>query len=76
MKKDLFLIKSTSWKPSSFYNQTTQLIWVLEYKLFKKIYTNQMEPKQGYRYAIHKDVYNAFLCKFKHAKKTRKRMKK
>lgn len=73
MKKHFFIVDSKSWHPSSFYDNSTQLTWVMEFKLFRKIYTGKVKSKPGNKYAIHKDVYTAFMNKLKNMKKTRKK---
>ncbi len=74
MKKHFFLIvSSNTWQPSGFYDSATQLTWVMDFKLFTKIQTNKVTH---HKYAIHKDVYSAFMYKFKNMKKTRKKRNK
>lgn len=62
-----FTILDNSWKPSTFYDGKKELIWINNYELFKEIYKNKRE--NNYLYAIHKDVYDAFLYKYKNYKK-------
>jgi len=77
MKSDFLIINNDSWNPSSYYNDTTTLNWVFTYKLFKKIYINREKPKdRNVKYAIHKDIYNCFLYKYRNCAKTRKRSNK
>lgn len=74
MKRD-FLFLSESWIPSTFYDDKTQLIWVNTFDLFTKIYEKKVKSTVMYKYAIHKDVYRAFVCMYKNKrsnKKTRK----
>lgn len=65
MKKQFILFDNERWHPSTFYDQKTELCWVMDYSLFVKIYTGKMNGKEGIKYAIHKDVYNAFVFKFR-----------
>ena len=76
MKKQ-FIILSESWTPSKVYDENTSLIWVNNYKLFVKIYENKKTVNDDIKYAIHKDVYQAFRYMYKQKKmgnnkKTRK----
>lgn len=77
MKSSFFIVDNKSWHPSSFYDNDTELKWVMDYKRFKKIYINknvERNEKQNIKYAIHKDVYNAFLFRYKLSKrKTQKK---
>lgn len=77
MSSKFHIVDNKTWHPSSFYDEKTTLQWVMEYKLFKKVYLDK-KRENGIKYAIHRDVYNAFLYKFKNSnkKKTRKTMKK
>jgi hypothetical protein len=72
MKKQFFIVKSNTWHPSGFYDAETKLIWVMEFKLFRKIHNGKIKPSLHSKYAIHKDVYEAFMYKLKNMKKTRK----
>ena len=83
MKKS-FLILSESWTPSRFYDDKTELVWVNTFSLFIKLYENKLVVEQGVKYAIHKDVYQAFRCMYrekqnkksnKETRKTRKHKK-
>ncbi len=73
MKSKFYIVDNDTWHPSSFYDENTELIWVFTYKLFKKVYISGYLERN--KYGIHKDVYNAFLLKFKQntTKRTRKR---
>lgn len=64
MKKQFILFDNERWHPSTFYDQKTELCWIMDYSLFVKIYTGKVNEKEGTKYAIHKDVYNAFLFQF------------
>ena len=75
MKSKFIIVKNETWQPSSFYDSQTQLIWVMEYKLFRNVCANKSTPPEGYKYAIHKDVYAAFLHKYKNGKSIRKTRK-
>lgn len=78
MKSKFILVENNTWSPPSFYDTNTQLIWVMDYKLFRNVYVKNLRPPSGYKYAIHRDVYNAFLYKLqisKNNRKTRKIMK-
>jgi len=78
MKRD-FITLSDSWTPSSFYDASTSLIWVISYDTFVKVYERKIKAPEGKKYAIHKDVYKSFLYMYKntsrHSKHTRKRRK-
>jgi hypothetical protein len=71
--KKLFIVENpNTWTPSSFYDASTNLIWVQSYDLFTKLYTDTRDtrsmtnpnpntnPNQNTKYAIHKDIYKAF----------------
>lgn len=77
MSSKFYIVDNKTWHPSTFYNERTTLQWIMEYKLFKKVYLDK-KRENGINYAIHRDVYNAFLYKFKNSnmKKTRKKMRK
>jgi len=64
MKRD-FMILSESWQPSTFYDGKTKLTWVMKYDLFVKIHERKIRGGNGVAYAIHKDVYDAFLHMYK-----------
>lgn len=64
-----------NWKPSTFFNSNTNLEWILNYKLFEKIYNNKLTPNKDIKYAIHKDVFDAFLLKLKMNKERNKTKK-
>lgn len=64
-----------NWKPSTFFNSNTNLVWILNYKLFEKIYNNKLTPKENVKYAIHKDIFDAFLLKLKLNKERNKTRK-
>tara|TARA_Y100000780_G_scaffold232377_1_gene263238 strand:+ start:5576 stop:5857 length:282 start_codon:yes stop_codon:yes gene_type:complete len=68
MKHDFLIFENNTWKPSEYYDNNTRLKWVFSYKLFKKVYINRENNinRDNNRYAIHKDVYKAFLYKYKH----------
>ena len=79
----IFIVENpNTWQPSSFYDASTNLIWVNSYELFVKAYT-QNTPiidtlNQTNKYAIHKDVYHAFSFiynskKWKNIKQMKKR---
>lgn len=75
MRSAFYIVKKNTWQPSTFYDENTQLVWVMDFSLFKKIYSGKMPKNKGIQYTIHNDVYQAFLYKYKHASKTRKRKK-
>lgn len=79
MKSKQFLyFKNKTWHPSSFWDQSHNLVWVFDYKLFKKVYHNKCTTTSPtILYAIHKDVYQAFYEKMQREKhkKTRKNKK-
>ena len=74
MKSKFVIVKSNTWHPSTFYDTTTALTWVMSYPLFKKIYSGKISQAGETKFAIHKDVYDAFYLKYKgqNIKKTRK----
>jgi hypothetical protein len=74
MKKQFFIVKSNTWLPSGFYDSETKLIWVMDFKLFRKIKSGNIKPSLQHKYAIHKDVYDAFMYKLRNMKKTRKKV--
>ena len=59
------MILSESWQPSTFYDGKTKLTWVMKYDLFVKIHERKVRGGDGIAYAIHKDVYDAFLHMYK-----------
>lgn len=71
--KSFLLFDNNRWHPSTFYDQKTELVWVMEYTLFIDIYQNKIVTKDGIKYAIHQDVYDAFLFKFNHSTNRKKR---
>lgn len=73
-KSNFYIVSSNTWQPSTFYDSETKLVWVMSYALFKNIYLGKIANKDGVKYAIHKDVYNAFYFKYKNSQlnKTRK----
>lgn len=68
----LLICNPNSWTPSKYYDDETQLIWVQSFPIFKKLYNNKIKQTSNVKYAIHKDVYKAFLLQYKTNKKTRK----
>lgn len=67
MRNNLFTVLSDQWTPSTFYDGNTELIWVNNYSLFVRIYEKRVRAPEGKRYAIHKDVYQAFVFKYKNS---------
>ena len=78
MKSNFYIVKWNSGQPSTFYDENTQLIWVMKYTLFKNIYLGRIKTNRGIKYAIHKDVYDAFYFKYRNSllRKTRKNREK
>lgn len=70
----LIIENDTSWSPPSFYDASTNLIWIQTYKLFTDVYSGllPLNLKKGTKYAIHKDVYHAFLFQYREKKKREK----
>jgi len=71
--KPFLLFDNEKWHPSTFYDKETKLLWIMEYKLFTKIYTEKKHQEKGIKYAIHKDVFDAFLFKFRTIENRKKR---
>lgn len=77
-RENILLIENgTSWSPPSFYDTSTNLIWIQSYKLFTEVYSGLLllTLKKGTKYAIHKDVYNAFLFQYREKEKREKQEK-
>ena len=75
MKRN-FIMLSNSWTPSSFYDSSTSLIWVVSYDTFVKVHEKKIRAPQGKKYAMHEDVYKAFLFMYKNKKTTAKKKRK
>ena len=75
MKSDFYIVDNDTWHPSSYYDDKTSLIWVMNYILFKRVFFNNNHNK-NVKYAIHKDVYNAFIYKYNNRRKNRTRKRK
>lgn len=87
MKSKQFMIfDSERWHPSSFYDSNTQLVWVMSYRLFKRIYARKHQSRCvtldidgddktniSKKYAIHKDVYTAFVYRYKNENETKRK---
>lgn len=76
MGYEMLIIENETWQPSTFYDSKTTLKWIMNYSLFKKVYTNKVKPGNEYKYAIHNDVYKAFLYKYKNCKRKQTKKKK
>lgn len=78
----MLVLRNKSWVPSTFYDGETELVWVFDFKLYKKIVENKVKDIDGKRYAIRKDVKQSYdeLYRLKYrrvnAKKTRKNISK
>ena len=75
MKRD-FITLSDSWSPSSYYDSSTSLIWINSYELFMKVYERKIKAPSDKKYAIHKDVYKAFLYMYKNKDRSSKNTRK
>ena len=75
MKRD-FIMLSNSWAPSTFYDSSTSLIWVISYETFVKVHEKKIKPPEGKKYAIHEDIYKAFLFMYKNKKNKERSHKK
>lgn len=77
-RENILLIENeASWSPPSFYDASTNLIWIQSYKLFTDVYSGllPLTLKKGTKYAIHKDVYHAFLFQYREKEKRKKQEK-
>lgn len=74
MKRD-FIMLSKSWTPSTFYDASTSLIWVISYETFVKVHEKKIKAPEGKKYAIHEDIYTAFLFMYKNKERASKRRK-
>lgn len=76
MSSKILIVDNEMWQPSTFYDSKTKLKWIMSYSLFKKVYTKKVKTDNDNKYAIHNDVYKAFLYKYKNCKRKQTRKKK